>query len=61
MIHATPVHLSVIFYSPLLQVTALGRKNSEPFKGRLAIKAICMNYTIALTGGNIDTSKIVTS
>ena len=34
-------------------------KSSEVFKGRLEIKAICMNYTVKLIEGNIDTSKIV--
>jgi hypothetical protein len=36
-------------------------KSSDTFKGRLEIKAICMNYTVKLTDGNIDTSKIVTN
>lgn len=36
-------------------------KSSEVFKGRLEIKAICMNYTVKLVEGNIDTAKIVTS
>jgi hypothetical protein len=31
------------------------------YKGRLEIKAICMNYTIRLLEGNIDTSKIVSN
>ncbi|MFZ1371696.1 MAG: hypothetical protein WAR78_15010 [Ferruginibacter sp.] len=54
--------LSVIFLFTIAAGNCTGKKkNSEPFKGRLEIKAICMNYTIALTGGNIDTSKIVTS
>ena len=29
------------------------------FKGRLEIKGICFNYTIKLTEGSIDTSRIV--
>lgn len=29
------------------------------YKGRLEVKGICMNYTIKLLEGNIDTSKIV--
>lgn len=29
------------------------------YKGRLEIKGICMNYTISLLGGDIDTSRIV--
>lgn len=31
---------------------------SEKLKGRLEIKGICLNYTISLLDGNIDTSKI---
>jgi hypothetical protein len=35
------------------------KKNySEVYKGRLEVQAICMNYTIKLLEGNIDTSKI---
>lgn len=34
-------------------------KSSEIYKGKLEIKAICMNYTIKLIKGSIDTSKIV--
>jgi hypothetical protein len=34
-------------------------KKEDVYKGRLEIKAICMNYTVKLTEGNIDTSKIV--
>ncbi|MCY7292420.1 MAG: hypothetical protein LH615_09590 [Ferruginibacter sp.] len=51
--------LSIIF---LLSVSAENcnkkEKSGEVFKGRLEIKAICMNYTVKLTEGNIDTSKI---
>ena len=54
-----PFFLSLIF---LLTISAENcskkEKNSEIFKGRLEIKAICMNYTVKLTEGNIDTSKI---
>jgi hypothetical protein len=31
------------------------------FKGRLAVKGICLNYTIQLTSGTLDTSKIVSN
>lgn len=37
------------------------KKDAEVYKGRLEIKALCMNYTVKLTAGNIDTSKIVAS
>ena len=36
-----------------------GTKNSGIYKGRLEIKALCMNYTIKVTEGNIDTSLTV--
>lgn len=37
-----------------------GQKNKEEvkYKGRLEIKGICLNYTISLTEGRIDTSQI---
>ena len=37
-----------------------GKKNSstEKYKGKLKIAALCMNYTIRLTEGTIDTSLI---
>lgn len=54
--------LSAIF---LLMVSAEKcsekKSTTEVYKGRLEIKAICMNYTIKLVEGNIDTSKIVSS
>jgi hypothetical protein len=34
------------------------KKTNVVYKGRLEIKAICMNYTIKLMEGNIDTSLI---
>lgn len=54
--------LSIVF---LLTISAehcnRTEKSSEVFKGRLEIKAICMNYTVKLIEGNMDTSKIVSS
>jgi hypothetical protein len=38
-----------------------GKKSStgdKVYKGKLEIKALCMNYTIRLLDGNIDTSQI---
>src|SRR5690349_5865889 len=55
--------LSVIFIS-LLAITDNTCKHkksktvSQCFKGRLEIKGGCMNYTIAVTDGNIDTSLV---
>lgn len=34
------------------------KQSSKVYKGKLEIKALCMNYTIKLLEGNIDTSKI---
>jgi hypothetical protein len=35
-------------------------KNETPvYKGKLEVKGMCMNYTIKLLEGNIDTSKFV--
>ena len=52
--------LAVVF---LLMVSAEKcnekKDTGEVYKGRLEIKAICMNYTIKLLEGNIDTAKIV--
>ncbi len=36
-------------------------KNSGIYKGRLEIKALCMNYTIKVMEGNMDTSLTVAS
>jgi len=46
----------------VLAITADKCKNkneSTIYKGRLETKGMCMNYTIKLLEGNLDTSKIV--
>ena len=35
------------------------KKDSARLKGKLEIKALCMNYTIRLVEGNLDTSQVV--
>ena len=35
------------------------KKDSTRLKGKLEIKALCMNYTIRLVEGNLDTSQVV--
>ena len=58
--------LSVIFIT-LLAVTENTCKNKQGnisnacFKGRLEIKGGCMNYTVSVTEGNIDTSFVQSS
>jgi hypothetical protein len=50
--------LSSVFFL-LLSSSDCNKKNSpEKFKGRLEIAGICLNYTIKLLEGNIDTSQI---
>jgi hypothetical protein len=34
------------------------KKPAEKYKGRLEIAGICMNYTIRITEGTIDTAKV---
>jgi hypothetical protein len=52
-----------ILLLPLFFVLTLSadkcEKNKTIYKGRLEIKAICMNYTIKLLEGNLDTAKYV--
>ncbi len=53
--------LSAIF---LLTVSAQNcgkKKKSDVYKGKLEVKALCMNYTISVKEGNIDNSLIVPS
>lgn len=57
----------LIFLSGLFLLTVSADKCNEKkkdemvYKGKLEIKAICMNYTIRLLEGNIDTSMIAGS
>ncbi|MEO6253626.1 MAG: hypothetical protein ABIO79_09985 [Ferruginibacter sp.] len=37
------------------------KDSGSVYKGRLEIKAICMNYTVTLLEGNMDTAKIVSN
>ena len=54
--------LPVIFLITVSAEKCNEKKNTgEVYKGRLEIKAICMNYTIKLLDGNMDTAKIVSS
>lgn len=54
--------LATIFLLTISAEKCTGKKDAgEIYKGRLEIKAICMNYTVKLLEGNIDTSKIVST
>ena len=52
-------------FVPFVLVLALtmnkckNKSESTAYKGRLEVKGMCMNYTIKLIEGNLDTSKVV--
>ena len=52
-----------VFATLLLSNSDCNEKKAtvEKYKGRLEIKGLCMNYTIRLLEGKIDTSKITAS
>ena len=57
--------MKIFNFAPLvfiLAITASKCKNkneNSAYKGKLEVKGMCMNYTIKLLEGNIDTSKLV--
>ena len=54
--------LSTIFLLTISAEKCNEKKDTgEMYKGRFEIQAICMNYTIKLLEGNIDTTKIVSN
>ena len=55
--------LLVIVFTITTSVDSCDKKKKQDslYRGRLEIKAICMNYTLKLTEGNIDTSMIAAS
>ena len=53
------IYSLISFFFLLALMTGKCKKNDTVYKGKLEIKALCMNYTIGLLEGNLDTSKIV--
>jgi len=51
--------LSIVFVLAITADKCKNKKESTAYKGRLEIKGMCMNYTIKLLEGSLDTSKIV--
>lgn len=53
------ISLTTVFFVSL-QANNCHQKKTDPalYKGKLEIKALCMNYTIRLTEGSLDTSQI---
>jgi hypothetical protein len=51
--------LFIVSMLALISVSSdCNKKNTVRYKARLEIKGICMNYTISLLEGDIDSSKI---
>ena len=48
-------------FSFLVSADGCKKKPANAFKGRLEVKALCMNYTISVIEGDIDTSLVVPS
>jgi len=49
----------VIFILVTTTNKCMNKNKSSVYKGKLEVKGMCMNYTIKLLDGNIDTSKLV--
>ena len=53
--------ITLVFILALAAKTCKNKKENNIYKGRLEAKGICMNYTIKLLEGTMDTSKIVSA
>ncbi len=57
--------MKILFCIPFIALLVIssrncgGGKQNNLYKGRLEVKGICMNYTIKLLEGNLDTSLVV--
>jgi hypothetical protein len=57
--------MKIFFLTPLVFILAVttdkckNKNENSAYKGRLEVKGMCMNYTIKLLEGNIDTSKLI--
>lgn len=52
--------IPLVFTLPLTMNKCKDKTEHSTYKGRLEVKGICMNYTIKLIEGSLDTSNIVT-
>ena len=50
---------SLIFILSVTTDKCKGKKENNVYKGKLEVKGMCMNYTIQLLEGNLDTAKLV--
>jgi hypothetical protein len=53
--------LLVSIFSITVAADGCKKQKSNTYKGKLEIKALCMNYTISVLEGKTDTSMVVTS
>ena len=51
--------LPLVFILAITTDKCKTKNENSVFKGKLEVKGMCMNYTIKLLEGNIDTSKLV--
>ena len=51
--------IPLVFFVAIATNKCKNKNKDNVYKGRLEIKAICMNYTIKLLEGNLDTSQVV--
>lgn len=52
--------IPLVFILALTMNKCKNKTENSTYKGRLEVKGMCMNYTIKLIEGNLDTSNIVT-
>lgn len=55
----TYILVPLVFVLTLTADKCKNKNEEKIYKGRLEIKAICMNYTIKLLEGNLDTTQVV--
>ena len=51
--------IPLVFILALTMEKCKNKSESTTYKGRLEVKGMCMNYTIKLIEGTLDTSKLV--
>ena len=50
--------IPLVFILSVAASKCKNKKNDNVFKGRLEVKGMCMNYTIKLLEGSLDTSRV---
>lgn len=55
------IALSALFLLTISAENCSNKKTGKTYKGKLEVKALCMNYTISVVEGNIDPSLVEAS